>query len=86
MVCTKQMPSNPNVDRPAAAIGSDVQPAGRTGSKYMPRKLPMKGEKQPWKHLSHKMIRQNKPVTRGIKKPHRYQLGLVALREIRRYQ
>ena len=28
MVCTKQMPRNPNVDRPATAIGSDVEPKG----------------------------------------------------------
>ena len=51
MACTKQMPRNPNVDRPAAAIGSDVQP------EHMPKKLTMKGGKQPQKHLSHKMIR-----------------------------
>ena len=57
MACTKQMPRNPNVDRPATAIGSDVQPEGRTASKHMSRKLPIKGGKQPGKHLSHKLIR-----------------------------
>ena len=72
MAHTKQMPRNPNIDRPATAIGSDVQPKGRTASKPMSKKLPVKGGKQPRKHLSHKLLRQNKPVTGGIKKPHRY--------------
>ena len=52
------MPRNPNVERPATAIGSDVQPKGRTTSKHMSGKLPIKGGKQPQKHLSHKLIRQ----------------------------
>ena len=30
MVHTKQTPRNPNVDRPATAIGSDAQPERRT--------------------------------------------------------
>ena len=47
MTCTKQTPRNPNVDRPATAIGSDVQPERRTTSKQMSKKLPMKGGKQP---------------------------------------
>ena len=83
MAHTKQMPRNPNVDKPATAIGSDVQPKGRTTSKHMSRKLPIKGGKQPQKHLSHKLIRRNKPVTGGIKKSHQYRPGLVTLREIR---
>ena len=70
MAHTKQTPRNPNVDRPATAIGSDVQPEGRTTSKHMSKKLPMKGGKQPQKHLLHKLVRQGKPVTGGIKKPH----------------
>ena len=57
MACTKQMPRNPNVDRPTTAIGSDVQPEGRTTSKHMSKKLPIKGGKQPWKDLLHKLIR-----------------------------
>ena len=57
MACTKQMPRNPNVDRPATAIGSDVQPKGRPISKHMSGKPPVKGGKQPRKHLSHKLIR-----------------------------
>ena len=44
MACTKQTSRNPNVDRPATAIGSDVQPEGRTASKSMSKKLPAKEE------------------------------------------
>ena len=63
------MPRNPKVDRPTAAMGSDVQPE-RTPSKPTSKKLPMKGGKQPRKHLLHKLVRQNKSPTGGIKKPH----------------
>ena len=86
MACTKQTPRNPNVDRPTAAMGSDIQPERRIPSKPNFKNLPMKGGKQPQKHLLHKVLRWNKSLTRGVKKPHRYQPGLVALREIRRYQ
>ena len=47
MANTKQMPRSPNVDRPATAIGSDVQPKRRTTSKQMSKEIPMKGRKQP---------------------------------------
>ena len=47
MACTKQTPRNPNIDRPATAIGSDVQPKRRTTSKQMSKELPVKGVKQP---------------------------------------
>ena len=83
MAHAKQTPRNPNVDRPATAISSDVQPEGRPTSKHISGKLPIKGGKQPPKHLLHKLIRQNKPITGGIKKSHQYRPGLVALREIR---
>ena len=86
MAHTKQMARNCNVDRSVTAIGSNVQPKGRITSKHKSGKLPVKGGKPPQKHLLHKLIRQNKPITGGIKKSHRYWPGLVALREIRRYQ
>ena len=86
MAHTKQMPRNPKVDRPTAAIGSDVQPERRTPLKSTSKKLPMEGGKQPQKYLLQKLVRQNKSPMGGIKKAHRYQPGLVALREIRRYQ
>ena len=57
MARTKQVSRNPNVDRPATAIGSDVQPEGRNTSKHKSVKLPTKGGKQPPKHLLHKLIR-----------------------------
>ena len=46
----------------------------------------MKGGKQPRKHLSHKVLRKGISPTGGIKKPHRYRPGMVALREIQHYQ
>ena len=70
MAHTKQAPRNPNVDMPTTAIGSDVQPKGGTTSKHMSKKLPIKGGKQPQKHLLHKLIRRNKAATGGIKKSH----------------
>ena len=82
----KQTPRNPKIDRPTAAVGSDVQLERRIPSKPTSKKVAMNGGKQPQKHLLHKLIRQNKSSTGGIKKPHRYRPGLLALREIRRYQ
>ena len=81
MAWTKRTPKNQHINWPIAAIGKDVQPAW----KYI-RKPPVKGRKQPRKHLSHKVLRKRIPPTRGIKKPHRYWPGMVALREIRHYQ
>ena len=36
------------------------------------QKAPVKGGKQPRKHLSHKILRKGINPTGGIKKPHRY--------------
>ena len=72
MARTKQMPRNPKLDRPTAAMGSDVQPERRIPLKPTSKKLLMKGGKQPRKHLLHKSVRQNKSLTGGIKKPHQY--------------
>ena len=47
MAHTKQTSRNPNLDRPATALGSDVQPEMRTTSQQMSKKLPIKGGKQP---------------------------------------
>ena len=44
------------------------------------------GGKAPRKQLSTKAARKSAPATGGVKKPHRYRPGTVALREIRRYQ
>src|SRR5438045_9238466 len=43
------------------------------------------GGKAPRKQLATK-ARKSTPATGGVKKPHRYRPGTVALREIRRYQ
>ena len=57
MAHTKQTPRNPNVDRPATAIGSDVQPKRRTTLNRCLRKIPVKGGEQPQKHLLQKLVR-----------------------------
>ena len=83
----KHTPRNPNVNQPKAAVGSDVQPTERRPT---PRpalsKTPVKGGKQPCKHFSQKLLGLGATPTGGIKKPHCYRLGMVELREIRRYQ
>ena len=79
----KQMPRNPALERPSAAMGIDVQER-RVPSKPTTKRIP-NGGKQPCKHILHKMLKQ-KSTTGGIKKPHRYCPGLLALREICRYQ
>ena len=43
-------------------------------------------DKAPPKQLATKAVCRSAPATGGIKKPHRYRPGTVALREIRRYQ
>lgn len=44
------------------------------------------GGKMPRKQLASKAARKSAPVMGGLKKPHRYRPGTVALREIRKYQ
>ena len=44
------------------------------------------GGKAARKQLATKGARKSPPATGGVKKPHRYRPGTVALREIRRYQ
>jgi len=44
------------------------------------------GGKAPRKQLATKAARKSAPNTGGVKKPHRYRPGTVALREIRKYQ
>jgi histone H3 len=44
------------------------------------------GGKAPRKQLATKAARKSAPTAGGVKKPHRYRPGTVALREIRRYQ
>ena len=44
------------------------------------------GGKAPRKQLATMASRKNAPLYGGIKKPHRFRPGIVALREIRKYQ
>ena len=83
MACTKQTPRNPALEIPSAAMGIDVQER-RVPSKPTTKRIP-NGRKQPHKHILHKTLKW-KSTTGGIKKPHRYHPGLLALREIQRYQ
>ena len=84
MARTKQTSRNPNLERPSAAVGSDVQER-RVPSKPTTKKIATKGGKQSHKHMLHKLLKWNS-TTSGIKKPHRYCPGLLALCEICRYQ
>ena len=84
MACTKQTPRNPNLERPSAAMGSDVQER-RVPLKPTSKYIATKGGKQPRKHMLHKLLKWTSS-TGGIKKPHRYRPGLLALHEIHRYQ
>ena len=84
MARTKQTPRNPNLERPSAAMGSDVQER-RIPLKPTSKKTATKGGKQPYKHMLPRLLKQTLS-TGGIKKPHRYHPGLLALHEIHRYQ
>jgi len=44
------------------------------------------GGNAPRMHLATKAARKGAPVSGGVKKPHRYRPGTVALRQIRKYQ
>ena len=81
MARTNRTPKNPQIHRQVTALGKDVQPR----RKDVPQ-APRKGGKQPRKFISHKMLRKGVKPTGGLKKPHRYRPGMVALREIRQYQ
>ena len=55
-------------------------------TKQTARKQTTTAGKAPRKQVSNKAARKTAPNTGGIKKPHRYRPGTVALREIRKYQ
>ena len=86
MAQTKQTPRNPHVSQPKTAVGSDVQPKRRSTPKPKSSKTPVNEGKQSRKHLSQKLLQLGTIHTGGIKKPHCYRPGMVALREIWRYQ
>jgi|Transcript_34320 histone H3 len=53
-------------------------------TKHTARKTP--AGKTPKKHLATKAAKKSAPAAGGVKKPHRFRPGTVALREIRKYQ
>ena len=55
-------------------------------TKQTARKQATPAGKAPRKQVGNKAARKSAPAMGGIKKPHRYRPGTVALREIRRYQ
>ena len=56
MARTKQTPRNPNLERPSAAMGSDVQER-RAPLKSSSKNTTTKGGKQPCKHMLHKLLK-----------------------------
>ena len=89
-------PQDPGVTRPPPQ-SPRPRPWGRQ-SRREPRTVDRKmartkqtarkstGTKAPRKQLATKAARKSAPTTGGVKKPHRYRPGTVALREIRKYQ
>jgi histone H3 len=69
-------------DRTAPPALTQLSPMART--KQTARKST--GGKAPRKQLATKAARKSAPATGGVKKPHRFRPGTVALREIRKYQ
>ncbi|XP_058719836.1 uncharacterized protein LOC131592381 [Poecile atricapillus] len=67
-----------------AALHVRTGPSAMARTKQTARKST--GGKAPRKQLATKAARKSAPATGGVKKPHRYRPGTVALREIRRYQ
>ena len=71
-----------NLLAPPTLSQSQLPPMART--KQTARKST--GGKAPRKQLATKAARKSAPATGGVKKPHRFRPGTVALREIRKYQ
>jgi len=76
--------------RPASQFAVVLRPSSFTSVVAMARTKQTArkstGGKAPRKQLATKAARKSAPATGGVKKPHRYRPGTVALREIRRYQ
>jgi histone H3 len=73
-----------HAERSAPKHKSNQQKSKMARTKQTARKST--GGKAPRKQLATKAARKSAPATGGVKKPHRYRPGTVALREIRRYQ
>uniref|UniRef100_K3YE80 Core Histone H2A/H2B/H3 domain-containing protein n=1 Tax=Setaria italica TaxID=4555 RepID=K3YE80_SETIT len=68
----------------SSATLTPPRPAPMARTKQTARKST--GGKAPRKQLATKAARKSAPATGGVKKPHRFRPGTVALREIRKYQ
>ena len=66
--------------------GNPAQKNQRTMARTKQTARKSTGGKAPRKQLATKAARKSAPAIGGVKKPHRYRPGTVALREIRRYQ
>ena len=76
--------SPPGINRLLAPYSVNFVVSNMARTKQTARKST--GGKAPRKQLATKAARKSAPATGGVKKPHRYRPGTVALREIRRYQ
>merc|ERR1712060_877402 len=65
-------------------MGTSIKKKKMARTKQTARKST--GGKAPRKQLATKAARKSAPATGGVKRPHRYRPGTVALREIRRNQ
>ncbi|XP_063596725.1 histone H3-like [Penaeus indicus] len=79
----RTLPTNLHVDKGKSHTNNQSIPK-MARTKQTARKST--GGKAPRKQLATKAARKSAPATGGVKKPHRYRPGTVALREIRRYQ
>ncbi|GAA55528.1 histone H3, partial [Clonorchis sinensis] len=72
----------------SSVVSHSIQPKGVFTAIARTKQIASKstGRKAPGKQLATKAARKSAPATGGVKKSHRYRLGVVALREIRRYQ
>ena len=82
-ICVFELLPPPRPYKRRAIAGKEAQ-STMARTKQTARKST--GGKAPRKALATKAARKSAPATGGVKKPHRYRPGTVALREIRRYQ
>ncbi|KAM3323557.1 hypothetical protein P3S67_004708 [Capsicum chacoense] len=84
---------NFQISRPSSLYIKSPLHISQKHSQYTPKMARTKqtarkstGGKAPRKQLATKAARKSAPATGGVKKPHRFRPGTVALREIRKYQ
>ena len=81
MAQTKQTPRNPNLERPSAATGSDVQER-RAPTKPSSKNIATKGGKQPHKHMLHPSYLNEIHLLVELRNHTEYHPGLLAVCEI----